>query len=176
MNPFLDRMIRAARLDAQLYEEVESDAAAMSQAVGVVLLASVAAGIGMGGLSLGDVLFAAIGALIGWVIWAALTYVIGTRLLPEPQTEADIPQMLRTLGFASSPGIIRILGVVPGLMWITFTVASIWMLIAMVIAVRQALDYQSTARAAGVCVIGFIVQVVLFAVLSGLIGIPAAGT
>jgi hypothetical protein len=176
MNPFVDRMIRAARLDAQLYEEVEADQGAMGQALGVVLLASVAAGIGMGGLSLGDVLFATIGALIGWVIWAVLTYLIGTRLLPEPQTEADIPQMLRTLGFASAPGMIRIFGVLPGLTWISFTVAGVWMLIAMVIAVRQALDYQSTGRAVGVCVIGFVVQVVVFALLAAMLGIPAAGT
>lgn len=174
MNPFVDRMIRAASLDVQLYEEVEADEAATGQALGVVVLASVAAGIGIGGFGVGDILFTAVGALLGWVVWAALTYFIGTRLLPEPQTDASISQLLRTLGFAAAPGVIRIVGVIPGLMWLSFAVASGWMLVAMVIAVRQALDYKSTGRAVAVCVIGFIVQTVAFAILMVLLGVPAA--
>jgi hypothetical protein len=174
MNVFVNRMIRAALLDAALYEEVEADEKAISQAMGAVVLASVAAGIGIGGFSIGDVLFTTIGALIGWVVWAALTYLIGTRVLPEPQTQADVGQLLRAIGFAASPGLVRIFGVVPGLMWISFTVAGIWMLVAMVVAVRQALDYQSTGRAVAVCGIGFIVQAVVFALLTVLIGVPTA--
>src|SRR5512147_117257 len=131
MNPFIDRMIRAARLDAQLYEEVEADAAATGQAAAVVLLASVAAGIGLGGFGIGDVLLIAIGALIGWVIWAALTYFIGTQLLPEAETEADVGQLMRTIGFASAPGVIRILGILPGFAWFVFAISGLWMLAAM---------------------------------------------
>jgi hypothetical protein len=176
MSPFIDRVIRAARLDAQLYEEVEADGAATGQAAVVVLVASVAAGIGLGGFGIGDVLLVAIGALIGWVIWAALTYFIGTRLLPEPETQADVGQLMRTIGFASAPGVIRILAIVPGFTWFVFAVSGLWMLAAMVIAVRQALDYRSTGRAVAVCAIGFIVQIVLFAIFTSLLGVPAAST
>jgi hypothetical protein len=112
-----------------------------------------------------------IAALVGWFIWAFLTYVIGTKLLPEPQTKADMGELLRTIGFSSSPGVIRILGIIPALEMIAFLVAGIWMLVAMVIAVRQALDYSSTWRAVGVCVIGWIIQVIImgliFAVIAG---------
>ena len=141
-----------------LYEEVEADTGAMGQAVIVVVLASLAAGIGsitMGGLS--GVIFGTLAALIGWYIWAYLTYYIGVKFLPEEQTESDPGELLRTIGFASSPGLIRVLGIIPGLTGIVFFIASIWMLTAMVIAVRQALDYQSTWRAVGVCVIGWII-------------------
>ena len=93
------------------------------------------------------------GALFSWFIWAALTYFIGTRILPEPTTRADIGELLRTTGFSSSPGLIRVLGLVPGFTAIVFLVSGVWMLTAMIIAVRQALDYQSTLRAVGVCVI-----------------------
>ena len=102
-----------------------------------------------------------IAALIGWYVWAYITYFIGTKFLPEPQTRADHGELLRTIGFSSSPGLIRVLGIIPGLTGIVFSVASIWMLVAMVIAVRQALDYQSTLRAIVVCVIGWIVQTLL---------------
>ncbi len=166
MTTFGDRIIRAAKLDAQLYEEVEAHTGAMGQAMGVVVLSSMAAGVGSvarGGL--GGILVGTIAALIGWYVWAYLTYFIGTKFLPEPQTKADLGELLRTIGFSSSPGLIRVLGIIPGLAGPLILVASIWMLVAMVIAVRQALDYESTSRAVGVCVIGWIVQLLILVLL-----------
>ncbi len=172
MTSFVQRMIGAAKLDVKIYEEVEADKNALGQALGVVLIASLAAGIGtlsragMSGLVIG-----LIAALVGWFIWAFLTYLIGTKLLPEPQTKSDMGELLRTIGFSSSPGVIRVLGIIPALEMIAFLVAGIWMLVAMVIAVRQALDYSSTWRAVGVCVIGWIIQIIImgliFAVIAG---------
>ena len=159
MNRFTDRIIRASKLDVNLYEEVEVDKSALTQAMGVVILSSLAAGLGSitsGGPT--GVVMGTISALIGWLIWSYLTYIMGTKLLPTPATKADYGELLRTIGFSSSPGLIRILGIIPGLRGIVFLVAGIWMLVAMIIAVRQALDYQSTFRAVGVCIIGWIVQ------------------
>ena len=166
MTSFKDRIIRAAKLDVNLYEEVEADKGALGQAMAVVVLSSIAAGVGTiarGGL--GGVLIGTITAIIGWYIWAYITYFIGTKLLPEPQTKADHGELLRTIGFSSSPGLIRALGIIPGIGAVIFLVASIWMLVAMVIAVRQALDYNSTLRAVGVCVIGWIIQMLFFMLL-----------
>ena len=171
MNIFTDRIIRAAKFDVNLYEEVEADKDAMPQAMGVVVLSSLASGVGsIGNLGLGGILLGTLAALGGWYIWAWLTYFIGTRFLAEPQTEADLGQLLRTTGFSSSPGLIRVFGIIPGLGTVVFAVASIWMLIAMVIAVRQALDYTSTFRAVGVCVIGWIIQTVILLLLFSLLG------
>lgn len=167
MPDFISRIVRSAKLDVNVYEEVEADTNAMGQAIGVVLLSSVAAGIGSierGGFS--GIFIGTITALIGWFIWAYLTYFIGTRLLKEPQTSATYGELLRTIGFSSSPGFIRILGVIPGFMGIIFLIAAVWMFVAMVIAVRQALDYTSTFRAVGVCVIGWIIQLVVLFVIS----------
>jgi hypothetical protein len=156
-------MVRAAKLDVNLYEEVEADKQAMGQAMGVVVLASLAAGIGsVGTTGIRGLLLGTVAALAGWFIWALITFFVGTKLLPEPQTETDYGELLRTTGFSSSPGVLRILGVVPLLGTIVFVVCGIWMLVAMIIAVRQALDYKSTWRAVGVCFIGWIVQGVLF--------------
>ncbi len=173
MASLKDRIVRAAKLDVNLYEEVEADKGALGQAMTVVVLSSIAAGIGSiakGGL--GGIFIGTIAALIGWYLWAYLTYFIGTKLLPEPQTKADHGELLRTIGFSSSPGLIRVFGIIPGLGTIVFPVASIWMLIAMIIAVRQALDYKSTLRAVGVCVIGWIIQILIFAFLFGMLGGP----
>ena len=171
MANFGKRMVRAAKLEVALYEEVEADKSALGQAMGVVVLASIAAGIGTiakGGL--GGIVIGTIAALISWYVWAFLTYFIGTKLLPQPQTKANVGEMLRTIGFSTSPGLIRVLGIIPGLAGIVFLVASIWMLVAMVIAVRQALDYTSTGRAVGVCVIGWVIQALILVLLFSFFG------
>lgn len=171
MTPFVDRMVRAAKLDVHLYEEVEADKSALGQATGVVVLSSAASGVGlMGAGGFEGIVVGTLGALVGWYIWAFLTYFIGTKLLPEPQTQANYGELLRTIGFASSPGLIRVLGIIPALAPFVFLIAGIWMLAAMVIAVRQALDYHSTLRAVGVCVIGWLVQAVIVGLVLAMVG------
>ena len=96
MANFGNRIIRAARLDVALYEEVEADKSALGQAMGVVVLSSVAAGIGSTSKAgLLGMLIGVVVSLVGWYIWAYLTYFIGTKLLPEPQTKADHGELLR---------------------------------------------------------------------------------
>ena len=175
MASFTTRMLGAAMLDSRVYEDVEADTRSTGQALTVVVLASVGDGVGWigvgpGGASAMLVLTAV--AVAGWVAWAALTYLIGTHLLPEPQTRADIGQLMRTLGFAQAPGVLRVLGVIPGLAPITTAVVAFWTLATTVVAVRQALDYSSTGRAIAVCVTGWVVAVVMFLVI-GLVFAPA---
>tara|TARA_B100000965_G_C19061092_1_gene527867 strand:- start:219 stop:566 length:348 start_codon:yes stop_codon:yes gene_type:complete len=109
-------------------------------------------------------------SLISWYIWAYLIYIIGVKIFPETNTKADHGELLRTIGFSSAPGLIRVFGFTPDLMTITFLGGGIWMLIAMVIAVRQALDYESTWRAIGVVVIGFLVQAIILIILLRIFG------
>ena len=171
MASITDRMIRAAKLDVNLYEEVEADKGAMGQAMSVVVLSSVAAGVGTVGMAgIMGLVLGTIVALLAWFVWAFMIYYIGTRLLPEPQTKADYGELLRTIGFSSSPGVLRVLGVIPMLGNILNIICGIWMLVAMVIAVKQALDYKSTWRAVGVCLIGWIFQIVIFSIFFGFAG------
>lgn len=176
MNQLVDGMIRAAKLDVAFYEKVEADKGMLGQAMTVVVLSSLAAGIGSGRAGIMGIIFGTVIALIGWYVWAYLTYFIGTRFLAEPQTKADHGELLRTIGFSSAPGIIRILGIIPGLNMLANLVAGIWMLVAMVVAVRQALDYTSTARAIGVCVIGWVVQMIIIAIFFALFFAGASGS
>ena len=169
-SQYVNRIIRACKLDVSLYEEVEADNTATLQAASVVVLSSLAAGIGSISLGASNLIMAPILSLISWYIWAYLIYLIGTKLFPEDNTRADHGQLLRTIGFSSAPGLIRIFGFTPELMSITFIGAGIWMLVAMVIAVRQALDYQSTWRAIGVVVIGFLVQAIILILLLRIFG------
>jgi hypothetical protein len=100
-------------------------------------------------------------SLIAWAAWALLTYQIGVRLMPEEETRADVGELLRTIGFSSAPGMLRIFGVVPGAAIPAFAVTAVWMLAAMIVAVRQALDYKSTARAIAVCGLGWALAIAL---------------
>ena len=159
-NSFKNRIIRATKLDSNLYEEVEADKSALGQAMAIVVFSSIAAGIGLyktGGFS--GIITGTMASLISWYVWAYLTYFIGTKFLPEPQTQADLGELLRTIGFSSSPGLLRVFYFVPGIGVLLYLISSFWMLVAMIIAVRQALDYNSTLRAVGVCVIGYIIQI-----------------
>ena len=169
MASFTQRMIGAAKFNVSTYEEVEADTTATVQALGVVILSSIAAGIGWAGQGAQGIVVAVLGALISWFLWAAVIYVVGTKLLPEPQTRSDIGELLRTTGFAAAPGMLRILGLVPMLTFLISFVVGIWMFGTFVVAVRQALDYRSTGRAVLVCFIGWlffvVLQVFLFLVL-----------
>ncbi len=159
MRKFMLRMIRAALLDARTYEEIEADRSATWEAFAVVALASVAAGLGSlennGWSGIGYITAA---ALVGWLAWAWLACFIGTRILPRPETSADLGELLRTIGFASSPGILLVFALFPPIAPYVYPACGLWMLIAMIVAVRQALDYEGpggTARAIAVCAIGF---------------------
>jgi len=167
-NNFVMRLIGAAALDTAIYEEVEADRTATGQALGVVLLSSLAAGIGargLGGGSLQSIVFISMVALMAWAAWALVTFEIGARLMPEPQTRGDVGELLRTIGFASTPGLIRLLAVITLIAIPVFALSAVWMLAAMIVAVRQALDYQHTSRAIAVCVLGWVLALTIAVVL-----------
>jgi Yip1-like protein len=168
-NSFLQRLIGAAALDTAIYEEVEADPKAGVQAAVVVVLSSLAAGIGARGFSqntVPNIALISIVALMAWACWALVIYEIGARVLPESQTSVDIGQLMRTIGFAATPGLLRIFGFIPGVTIPAFVLATVWMLVAMIVAVRQALDYTSTGRAVAVCLIGWVLAGAFVYVLS----------
>lgn len=167
MGGLVERVPRAMRLDASVYEEVEADAGALSQATLIVVAASAAGGVAnmsATGVSMGFIA-GAVAALIGWYVWAFVIYLIGTILLPGAKTQADVGQLLRTLGFAASPGLVQLAGVIPAFAELSVGVANVWTLVATVVAVRQALDYDSTARAVAVCVAGWLAQILVMALI-----------
>lgn len=163
MTTLANRLLGSASLRVSTYEEVETDRHANWQAIGIVLLSSLGAAIGIGNTSWRGVASLLLVAIVTWLLWVLLTLFIGTQLLPGKQTRADFGQLLRTTGFSSAPGILRVLGILPGVGWFLFLGATIWMLFTYVVAVRQALDYTSTGRALAVCGLGWLIHgVVLF--------------
>jgi len=151
-------------LDSATYEDVEADRSATPQALVVVVLSSLAAGIGTYGGSPKTLTYfvnASVIALMMWAAFALLTFEVGARILPTAETRADVGQLLRTLGFAAAPGLIQVLGVLPGALVPVFTLAILWALAASVVAVRQALDYTSTARALAVCGLGLLLALII---------------
>ena len=146
-HSIVDRMIGAARLDVDTYEEVESDYNATGQAALVVTMVAVASAIG--GLDEGGrgIISGVLVAIVGWLLWSAIAYLFGGT--------ASWGELLRTIGFAQSPGILLILGIIPVLGGLVGFVVGIWMLVAGVIAIRQALDF-STGRAILTAVLGWI--------------------
>jgi hypothetical protein len=167
---FPQRAIGAARLEVPVFEEIEADRAATGQALIVVVASSLAAGIGLtSSLYNAPVLHRVMLALLLWVFWAISTYIVGVYVMPESQTSTSVGELLRTIGFAASPGILRILGMVPGIGGLIYIISTVWMLVAMVVAIRQALDYKSTARAVVVCAITGMIGVIMAALFGALV-------
>jgi hypothetical protein len=159
------RLTGVLTLHAATFEEIEADTGANGQAFAVVIIASLAAGIGAG-LRFGPLGLAreTLAALIGWVMWAGVTYIIGTKLLPEPQTRTDMGELLRVIGFSYAPNAFALFAFIPVLGVLVRVAVAFWLLAATVVAVRQALDYRSTGRAFGVVMIGWLFFVVIQAV------------
>jgi len=173
----VNRMIRAAKLEVNLYEEVEADTSANKQAFLAVIMVSLATGIGsaIAGVAIkGGVWFiwgllvGLVASVIGWLVWSFFAYIIGTKVFKAPETSATWGELLRTIGFSNSPGIFRFFSFIPFLGGLISFAASVWALIAGVIAVRQALDF-STGRAIATCIVGWIIYMLIVFLASTLL-------
>ena len=178
MNLFLNRLFRAAKLDAGLYDEVIADPKTMFQAMMAVFIYSAASAYGgFGRAGVAGINFGMITTITGWYIWAFSTYFVGVRLLPEAETNVDRKALLRAMGFASAPGLFRLLGLIPNVAGVTLLIASVWVFVAAVVAVKQAMNYKSIYRAVGVCMIGWIIgaifQGLMYVSLLSVFGISA---
>ncbi|HLF04218.1 MAG TPA: YIP1 family protein [Dehalococcoidia bacterium] len=178
----IGRMIGAARLDVHTFEEVENDPSATTQALLVVIIVSLASGIGslIGSLIAGvnpvaAIIFGVVWGIVVWAGWALVTFFVGTTLFKTADTHANWGQLARTTGFAQAPGVLLILSFIPLLGGIITLVTFLWRLVAMVVAVRQALDYKDTLRAVGVVVVSFIIVIVPLAILASLFGAATFG-
>ena len=155
---FLTRIFRAIKIDIDLYEEVEKDRSATFQAGIVVVMSSLAAGVGALQLGVSNFVLAPILSLLSWYVWAYVIYFVGVKLFGSPSTKSSHGELLRTIGFSSAPGLIRVFGVTPDLMTVTFIGSAFWMLACMVVAVKSALDYDSLWKSFGVVVIAWLFQ------------------
>lgn len=166
---FAGRLFGAATLNRATYEAVEADSGATAQAAAVVILAAVAASVGdWGSSTVAAIVIRVVIGVVSWAAWASVIAQVGGRLLPEAQTRVSWPELLRTLGFGASPGLLLVLAGAPvvgeAIAWAVW----LWMFAAMVVAVRQALDFQGTGRALLVCLIGAIVGLAVMFALGAL--------
>ena len=165
---FGDRVVGALKLETSAFEDVERDPTAVGQAVGVIVLAAISIGLGniyYGGLS--GIVTNAFSSLLGFVIWSAIVWLVGTKLMPEPTTKADFPETFRVLGFAAAPGLAGVITIIPILGWLLLVAIWVWQLAAMVVAVRAALDYSTIGKAIVVVLIGFVIQLIVMALIIG---------
>jgi hypothetical protein len=163
------RMLGAATLNIDTYEEVEHDTTATAQAAAVVVLVAMASSVGAARTGGASFLLMPMLQIVGWLIWAGVTYLIGDKLLGGTATWGEL---LRTLGFAQFPGMLYVLAVLPGLGGLVRFVVGLWVLVAGIIAIRQALDF-STGKAILTAIFGWmalflpVMLLMAFAVLRG---------
>ena len=165
INLFLSRIYRAIKIDIELFEEVEKDKKATFQAGSVVVLSSLAAGVGSIHLGATNFLTAPALSLLSWYVLSYIIYFVGVKLFGNNKTKSDHGELLRTIGFSSAPGMIRVFGITPELMAVTFIGSALWMLACMVVAVKSALDYDSLWKAFGVIVLSSLAQAFLLSLI-----------
>jgi len=163
----IDRMIGAAKLDPATYEEVEHDESATTQALLIVVLGAIASGIGALGGGVAGLVFGVVAALIGWAVYAGVAYWVGTNWFKGPLTESTWGELLRTLGFANTPRLLLVFGFIPVVGLIVSLVVMVWVLIATVIAIRQALDFD-TSKAIWTAVVSWLALFVVSLVITGI--------
>jgi hypothetical protein len=164
---FINRTFRAVKIDPEVFNEVQKDKNATLSAAIVVILSSTAAGIGAVSLGVNNFIVAPIFSLISWFVWAYIVYFVGVKLFPDPKTKTTQSALLRAIGFSSAPGIIRVFGFNEDLMTVTFIGSAFWMLVCMIVAVRETLNYKSLWKSLGVVIIAWFMQAfILLAVLS----------
>jgi hypothetical protein len=161
-HTWIERMKGAAFLHIDTYEEVEADQTATGQAAGVVAVVAVAQAIGGAGAGGPGLLAGVVSALLGWLLWAGITYLIGAKLFGGTATWGEL---LRTIGFAQTPGVLHVLGLIPILGGIIRFAVAIWVLIAGIIAIRQALDL-STGKAVLIAGLGWLVITLPLAIVA----------
>ncbi len=151
-HSFGERLVGAARLNVDTYEEVEADGSATSQAALVVILVSAATALGTANAELTVVVSRALGTLAAWLIWSAITYGIGALIFKGTATWGEL---LRTIGFAHAPGLLFVAAAIPGLRDPVLIAVRLWIFVAVIIAIRQALDFEGTLRAILTALVGF---------------------
>lgn len=169
----VDRMMRAARLDAAVYTEVEHDTTATTQAATVVVIGAIAGGIGTiggGGDLISSIIAGVVSGLLGWAAFAYVAFLVGTKLLPGANTRADWGEVARTLGFAYTPNVLNVLGFIPGIGGLVRLVVSIWFLVATVVGLKAALE-MSTGRAIAVAVVSGVALFVVFALIASVVAV-----
>ena len=166
MASFGERVVGAMTLNAATFQEIENDPTAMGQAVGVIALAAVSMGLGWifySGLT--GIVWNILSSVVAYAIWAVFIWLFGTKVMPDPATKADFPETFRTVAFAVAPGLLGIITIIPLLGWLLYFAIVLWQLAAMVVAVREVLDYTDTVKAVIVVVIGMVMYFVVMGML-----------
>jgi hypothetical protein len=175
----IDRILRAIRLDWTVFREIAEDPNALTEAAIIVAVVTFLSGIGtfIGALIAGNRFGLAFlgflgawlisGILLGWLLWAVLTYFVGTTLF---QGKSDIPEMLRVLGYANAPNLLGVFGFIPCVGWLIALAGAILSLIAGVIAVREAMEFDTT-KAIITVVISWVIAFVLSLIVGAILGV-----
>jgi hypothetical protein len=166
MNYF-QRLQKAIMLDVSFYEEVENDKKFTDQAMMTVVFVSIVQGLMIAGFAPIALIQGILGSLVRFIIWAFFIAFVGTRILPEPETKSNTGELIRTLGFAYAPGLLAIFKILPFINSFVDPIVVILQLAAMTIAVRQALDFNSTVRAVGVCMVAFLLMIIVLTLFIG---------
>ena len=157
---FLNIIFKSIKLDKSLYTDSRNFGEASIYFAGLIMILDGVAGavaantviktaIGMSGLT----------AILTWFIWAILIYVLGVKIFPDKQTNVSCKKVLTPVGFAHAPGLLRFFAVTPELMIPIIFITQFWIFAALIISIRQILNFKSNLKSFGIIFLSFLIIV-----------------
>ncbi len=162
----IDRMVGVSTLKPAVFSDIRRDVDATTQALAVVAIAAIAAGIGAIGSDQPGIIWQVVMAVVGWVVFSLVAFFIGSIFASKTES-ITLGQVLRLIGFAQAPKVLGALAFIPLIGVIAGFFAAIWFLIVAIYALREAFNVP-TGTAAGIGVLSLAVVFVVNFVLGSI--------
>ena len=155
---FTKIIFRSIKLDKGLYKDPNTFGELSLYYAGLIMvLDGVAGAIALSTLYKTNIIFSGVTALLSWLVWGVLIYVIGIKLFPDQSTNTNFRKIMITVGLAHAPGLFRFLVFVPSLVVPIVFLTQFWIFASLIIGIRETLNFKSNFKSAGVIIIAFLI-------------------
>ena len=157
-DEFLKLIYRSIRLDNSLYKDPKTFGDASLYYAGlIIILDGIAGAFAVSSIYKTNIFLTGVTAVLSWLVWAILIFVIGIKIFPDPGTESNFKKVLVTVGLAHAPGLLRFFAVIPDLVIPIVFFTQFWIFAALVIGIREVLNFKSNFKSFGVVLIAFLI-------------------
>ena len=162
LGEFLNIVFKSIKLDKSLYTDSKNFGEASVYFAGLIMiLDGIAGAVAANNIMKTAVAMSGLTAIVTWVLWSVLVFVIGVKIFPDKQTKAPFKKVLTAVGFAHAPGLLRFFAVTPDLMIPIILLTQFWIFAALIISTKQILNLKSNFKSFGIVFLSFLIIVFL---------------
>jgi|TARA_B100000767_G_scaffold231968_1_gene223637 hypothetical protein len=155
---FLNIIFKSIKLDKTLYTDNKNFGEAAIYFAGLIMiLDGIAGAVAANTIVKTAIAMSGLTAILTWLVWAILVFVIGVKLFPDKQTKVPFKKVLTAVGFAHAPGLIRFFAVTPELMVPIIFLTQFWIFAGLIISTKQILNLKSNLKSFGIVFLSFLI-------------------